>query len=273
MVNYYDVLELHQEVSTEEIKQSFRTLIKKYHPDLHIINKLWAESKTKVIIQAYKTLSDSTKRKQYDQLHKHHRQTKKTHVSPEAEETNTASSNVQARIRIIFTHLLDGHTQKATEKYQSLIKDFATDDPLLHLNHKDYVDCKFLLAEAYEKSGEYEFAILFYEATLERIQKNGNRSHLSKEIKERLRTIYCRRLVKKTTHRKALDYCEKALKLDLPKQENAFIYKKMAECYIGLEEYDNALQYLNKALSLKPNIQGTLKLKTKLSKYTSNMVI
>ena len=79
--------------------------------------------------------------------------------------------------------------------------------------------------------------------------------------------------MKKATHRKALDYCERALRLGLPKQENAFIYKKMAECYTGLEEYENALQYLNKALLLKPNIQGTLKLKTKLSQYTSNMVV
>lgn len=272
MANYYDVLEIHQEVSIEEIKQSFRTLIKKYHPDLHVINKHWAESKTKVIIQAYKTLSDATSREQYDRLHKTHKQTKRTHVSHEAEVTETASSDVKSRIRVIFTHLLDGQTRKATEKYQFLLKDYATNDPLLHLNHKDYVDCKFLLAEAYEKSGEYESAILLYEATLDSIQKNGHRSHLSKEIKERLRTIYCRKLVKKATHRKALEYCERALKLGLPKQENAFIYKKMAECYTGLEEYDNALQYLNKALSLKPNIQGTLKLKTKLSRYTSNTV-
>jgi len=273
VVNYYDVLELHQTVSIEEIKQSFRTLIKKYHPDLHVINKRWAESKTKVIIQAYKTLSDSTSREQYDRLCKNHKQTKNTHESSGTAETNKTSSDVQARIRIIFTHLLDGQTQRATEKYQSLIRDHTTDAPLLHLSHKDHIDFKFLLAEAYEKSRDYVSAFLLYEATLERIQKNGHRSHLSKEIKERLRTIYCRKLVKNATHRKALDYCEKALMLDLPKQETAFIYKKMAECYIGLEEYENALKYLNKALLLKPNIQGILKLKAKLSEYTSKTVI
>lgn len=71
MVNYYDVLEVHYEVSTDDLKRSFRTLIKKYHPDIHGQNKLWAESKTKTIIQAYKTLSDSTSRKHYDRQYRH----------------------------------------------------------------------------------------------------------------------------------------------------------------------------------------------------------
>ena len=50
----------------------------KYHPDIHGPNKLWAESKTKVIIQAYKTLFDSTTREQYDRLHSHHLQNSRT---------------------------------------------------------------------------------------------------------------------------------------------------------------------------------------------------
>ena len=103
MVNYYDILEVHQEVSVEEIKRSFRTLIKKYHPDIHSRNKLWAESKTKIIIQAYKTLSDSVTREQYDKQYKHLFQTRKK--SSFSKKETTLDSDIQARV-LSLPHLL-----------------------------------------------------------------------------------------------------------------------------------------------------------------------
>src|SRR3989337_4304344 len=98
VINYYDILEIHQEVSTEEIKRSFRTLIKKYHPDIYGQNKLWAESKTKVIIQAYKTLSDSATRERYDRLYSHHLQTSRTRRYTKKEETQTEDKGIHARV-------------------------------------------------------------------------------------------------------------------------------------------------------------------------------
>lgn len=267
MVNYYAILEVHQEVSSEEIKRSFRTLIKKYHPDIHGPNKLWAESKTKTIIQAYKTLSDSTTREQYDRLYKHHLQTHRTQRPYKREDATTETDTTQARVRVIFLDLLNGHTRNAVENYERLLKDHVDIDILLHLKHRDYIDCKFLLAEAYEKLREYEAAIEFYESILEQGKETFHRRHLLTEIKERMRNIYCRKLARSAPPEKALGYYEKVLKLELYKNENAFIYKKIAECYSNLKEYENALKYLNIALALKPNIQGVNKLRTKLKQH------
>lgn len=271
MVNYYDILEVHQEVSAEEIKRSFRTLIKKYHPDIHSQNKLWAESKTRVIIQAYKTLSDSVTREQYDKQYKHLFQTRRRPRYPKKE--TTTDDDIQARIRIIFFDLLDGHINNAVDNYERLVKDFHNFDFLSYLNYRDYIDCKFLLAEAYEKLKRYDVAIGLYEFLLERGKGSANRRHLLHEIKERIRNIYCRNLARSAPPEKALGYYEKVLKLNLYKSENAFIYKKMAECFLKMEEYENALKYLNIALSLKPNLQGTNKLKTKLRQHIRDHVI
>ncbi len=271
MVNYYDILEVHQEVSTEEIKRSFRSLIKKYHPDIHSQNKLWAESKTKIIIQAYKTLSDSVTREQYDKQHKHLFRARRKPGTSKKEAAR--DDNIQARIRIIFFDLLDGHIDNAIENYEHLLKDFHNIDFLSYLNHRDYIDCKFLLAEAYEKMRRYEVAITLYEFILERGKGSTNRRHLFHEIKERIRNIYCRNLARTASPEKALGYYEKVLKLHLYKNENAFIYKKMAECFLKLEEYENALKHLNIALSLKPNLQGANKLKAKLKHHIHDIFL
>ncbi|MBW7898228.1 Chaperone protein DnaJ [Candidatus Brocadiaceae bacterium B188] len=274
MVNYYDVLEVHYEVSTDDLKRSFRTLIKKYHPDIHGQNKLWAESKTKTIIQAYKTLSDSTSRKHYDRQYRHLLHTNSKQKPRKRTETAASSEDaIQEHVRIIFTDLLNGNIHHATNNYEHLLKNYAGIDFCIYLNKRDYIDCKFLLAEAFEKLERYDTAINLYELILERGKSDTHRSHLLHEIKERMRNIYCRNLARNAPPEKALSYYEKVLRLNLYKNENAFIYKKIAECYLKLKEYENALQHLTLALTLKPNLQGAQKLKTKLKQHISNFSI
>lgn len=65
--NYYEILEVDKNASLEIIKKAYSTLAKKYHPDLQPEdNKDKAEEKLKLINEAYETLSDEEKRKQYD---------------------------------------------------------------------------------------------------------------------------------------------------------------------------------------------------------------
>lgn len=273
MVNYYNILEVHEEVSAEEIKRSFRTLIKKFHPDINGLNKKWAESKTKTIIQAYKTLSDSHSRKQYDTLHRHSQNKQNTVRDAKPKTSSTKSEKISVEIRIIFSDLLNGHTSSAINKYEQLLNTSPDTDFFLHLNHRDFIDCKFLLAEAYEKSGEYELSIKLYEYILEKGKQAAYRQHLLEETKERIRNIYCRKLAKKSSPDKALVHYQNLLKLDLCKNEQAFVYKKMAECSLKLQDYENALKYLHVALSLKPKLQGLNKLRINLNQYQQNCFI
>lgn len=63
--NYYIILEVKNTASADEIKNAYRTLAKKYHPDKNIGNKA-AEEYFKEIQQAYAILSNPEKRKKYD---------------------------------------------------------------------------------------------------------------------------------------------------------------------------------------------------------------
>lgn len=65
--DFYEVLGISRTASEQEVKAAYRKLALKYHPDRNPGNKE-AEESFKEISQAYETLSDATKRKQYDQF-------------------------------------------------------------------------------------------------------------------------------------------------------------------------------------------------------------
>ena len=64
--DYYKILGLKKEATEKEIKTAYRTLAKKYHPDVNPSDKS-AEEKFKEVGEAYEVLSDTEKRSQYDQ--------------------------------------------------------------------------------------------------------------------------------------------------------------------------------------------------------------
>jgi len=67
--DYYKVMGVERNASPEEIKNAYRRLARKYHPD--VSKETGAEEKFKELGEAYETLKDPEKRAAYDQLGSH----------------------------------------------------------------------------------------------------------------------------------------------------------------------------------------------------------
>ena len=64
--SYYAVLEVEPEATTEELRQAFRTLSKRYHPDTTSLPPVEAAAAFQQLQQGYGVLSDPLSRQRYD---------------------------------------------------------------------------------------------------------------------------------------------------------------------------------------------------------------
>ncbi len=66
--DYYNILGLARNASTDQLKKAYRKLAMQYHPDRNPGKEEWANNKFKEINEAFSVLGDPEKRKQYDKF-------------------------------------------------------------------------------------------------------------------------------------------------------------------------------------------------------------
>jgi DnaJ-class molecular chaperone len=92
--DYYKMLDIKQTATLDEIKKAYRTLSKRYHPD---VNKNGVEQ-FKSINEANSVLSDPTKRKAYDAQYNAYFKTKNTQqAAPKSSKQPTSNTHSSAK--------------------------------------------------------------------------------------------------------------------------------------------------------------------------------
>ena len=66
--DYYQILTISREASSDQVKKAYRKLAMQYHPDRNLGKEQWANEKFKEINEAYAVLGDPEKRSQYDKF-------------------------------------------------------------------------------------------------------------------------------------------------------------------------------------------------------------
>jgi len=195
--NYDDLLGISPLANSKQIRSAFRKKAKKLHPDIRSLSGRKNSDNRRMhrLIKAYRTLSDAETRQWYDRAHGIY--------TPEKGEFNfrvflKRQRDYKSLARLIFYDLLHDRDSEALRLYerhfsgelQSSMKRSSRREHLaFYFSYNDYMDCLYLLGEAYDKRRAYYTAMSFYRtiAALECYQRAFG--HFFEEIKEAMLRI------------------------------------------------------------------------------------
>lgn len=260
--DHYSTLEIKSTASNSEIKQAFWRLAKKFHPDKNPGNEEESERKFKQIVTAYEVLINEKKRKAYDR----ELIGKQASTIPNYKDNliKKARKDVFYLCQLILLELLNHNVQSALGIYDDLRSrnpNFSFDP---YMSDADVRDCEFLLAEGYHRSGKLSQAVWLYEKVLERERKKIYFKGFAQEIRLMLKSIYIQYISDSKCSEDVMLNLKKILKLDPPKRELAWIYKKAAEAYYRLDDISKAESSLRRAFQINPKLIGAKKISRKL---------
>ena len=256
MNNYYELLEIDRNASTEEIKKAFRELAKRLHPD--IAGEKGAAEMRK-LLAAYQTLSDRNRRFEYDRAYDRfagkYRFDYRTFLRERKDDPSSQA-------KLVFFELL--HLEE--EEALSIWQDWGGLEFTLekYLDHEDWMDCTYLLAEELDKRGLYyeAFVLLVNLVKEERIRPYFRHfmeeleGFLSKVVRLRLRSV-----VEPETYVECL---ETMLGLNFSPRDEARWLRSIAETLILLGDLSGAEKAFREALKRDSSLSSTKQLRKKL---------
>lgn len=92
MLTLYEILEINETATQDEVKKAYKTLALKHHPDKNPNSKEQSEAKFKQIALAYEVLGDGEKRSQYNRKLADQKRAK----GPDADIKSPSHSHTQA---------------------------------------------------------------------------------------------------------------------------------------------------------------------------------
>ncbi len=256
--NYYELLGVEPDSSLSQIKSAFRRKAKAFHPDVDPSGRHTA--KMRLLLNAYKVLSNPEKRKQYDLLNagkiSRFRFNYRDHLREREDE--------ESKAKLIFFDLLHRHEKDALELFDDLTSKngFSLEK---HLNREDYMDCVFMLAEEYEKRGEYEKAFDLYVRIVHYELEEPYFKHFFREVVDRLRLLSCFKMPGAVESEKLVEYLRELVGFNFSSKDTAFFLKKIAEIYAEENDFEVAFRYLEEGLKLHDKLPGIKKLRDKLA--------
>ncbi len=237
-LDYYEILKINKTASQSDIKQAYRILAKRYHPDVNPKDRS-AEENFKKINEAYKILSDEYKKAFYDLSIYDAATTPKGSAQPKY------NYYQQTKTRASYTRKKVIYTKKAYYQAFSLLGGliivafFAT-----FLMHKYSSYYHFTEGARYAESGEYYMAL----STLDQaITEFGSRSYEASVLSSEI-------LIHKfQNYDDALNYIKTGFEFASTSEEKAHLFYLKGLCFKNKKQYKDAYHQYKLSLNYAPS--------------------
>jgi curved DNA-binding protein CbpA len=258
--NYYEVLGIHPEAATREVKSAFRRRAKQQHPDLRAselsagASARAADAAMRLVLEAYRILSDPEKRRAYDRSLRRKR----------AEEggfdyhrfLKARSNDPESQAKLVVFDLLHNLEDEAIEIYErgkSMGVDFRLER---YIARDEAMDIEFCIAEEYEKREKWLKAYLIYRRLIVMELEKPCFRYFFDVVILRFRSLVLMKLQKEVDDEDYVDRLEEAAAIGLPKRDVAQLLRKKAEVQLRLGDTREAWDSLRRAGELEPRLAG-----------------
>ena len=190
--NYYEILEVDRNASQEVIEKAYKTLAKKYHPDLQDdIHKKQAEETFKIINEAYEILSNPEQRARYD-----HNLASTTISQDKYNEMYQQNQILKDKLNDLQQHIYQqkNYSQNTNANYNSVQNNAQNPNYHSAQNNTQNSDYK-IQAEQYQRDLEYEKQMnqarqqAYYDAYIQDLKNRGYKIRYKKTFKEYLKNL------------------------------------------------------------------------------------
>lgn len=257
MENYYSLLGIDRNSSSQDIKRAFREQAKRLHPD---IAGSGAEGEMRKLLLAYEVLSDQERRYEYDRRYG-------SFIKKVGFDYRTflqeRRDDPKSQAKLVFFDLLhlEGERALAVWRTQGGLE-FPMDK---YLDREDWMDCTFILAEELQKRRCYYEAFMLLVALIRAERQRPYFKHFMSELEGILKELVRFRLKSSVNKETYIACMETLLGLGFPPRDEARWMRSMAETLFQLGEMHTAQGILREALKRDPRLSHVVQLKQKLN--------
>ena len=190
MKNYYEILEVDKKASSEVIEKAYKTLVKKYHPDLQENEKQKEyEEKMKDINEAYSVLSDDYKRTTYDEQLQN-----STITSSEYEKVVEENTVLKNEIEKMMTEIQNKEQTDSrsaqNNNYQNIPREQNYQQPR-YQNNNTIFNMGRVIQEKIRQATEQAYNKAYRDAYIEDMKNRGYKIRYKRGLKYYIKTAGC----------------------------------------------------------------------------------
>lgn len=278
MKNYYEILGVHPDSSPQDIKSAFRKQAKRLHPDMHYSTEnahskessaTLRESAMRLILEAYKILSDAEKRRAYDrELRRRERDNKGFDYH---EFLQQRSDDPESQAKLIVYDLLHDLDEEALAIYERS-KTFADFRLERWLERGEAMDAEYCIAEEYEKRGKYIKAYQIYKKLIGMELEKPWFRYYFEVVALKFRFLVLQKLPGRIDEDDYLDRLDEAIELKISPRETAQYLRKKVEILLHRGEAEAAEKALNQISLIYPKLAGFASLRSKVQRAVDQPV-